>query len=45
MLKNKAKRGSTFIAVLAVVAALVGGPAAGAAAGFFNPDASWAEGA
>jgi hypothetical protein len=47
MTKKNAKRGSTMIALLVVVAALAGGPAAGvaSAAGMMHSDASWAEGA
>jgi len=44
MLKRKRKRGSVFIALVVVVAALAAAPVAGAEPLGFLPDASWAEG-
>ena len=47
MAKKNANRGSKMIALLVVVAALAGGPAAGVASAGVTiySDASWAEGA
>jgi hypothetical protein len=46
MPNKKRKRGSAIIALVVVVAALAAAPVAGAEPfGFFQPDASWAEGA
>ena len=47
MKRKKATRGSTLIALIAVIAALASGPSAGVASAKsfnFSPDASWAEG-
>jgi hypothetical protein len=44
--KKKTHRGTTIIALLAVVAALASAPGASAASGFgFLPEASWVDGA
>lgn len=46
MLKKKTHRGTTLIALLAVVAALASAPVAGATPfkAWYQTDASWAEG-